>query len=89
MEDDRVVLPQPININSASCDQLMLLRGIGVTYAVRIVEGRPYRSIEALVSRKLIPPYIFDTIKRHITTGESSPNKNRGVGSVGIESAIG
>lgn len=89
MQDYRVVLAQPININSASRDQLMLLRGIGVTYAERIVEGRPYRRIEALVHTKRIPPYIFDTIKNHITTGESSPNKNYGVASVGIKPAIG
>ncbi len=89
MEDHRVVLPQPININSASRDQLMLLRGIGVTYAERIVEGQPYRTIEDLVSRRRIPLYIYTVIQNHITIEGKSCTANGECVSEAVDSMIG
>lgn len=38
-----------INPNTAARDELMRLPGIGETMAVRIIEGRPYASMEALL----------------------------------------
>ena len=38
-----------ININSASSNELEKLNGIGPVYAERIIEGRPFESVEDLV----------------------------------------
>ena len=39
---------QPIDPNTATVDEIMLLPGIGEVLAERIVEGRPYKSIDDL-----------------------------------------
>ena len=51
---DRSEKPRPgggrININTASQAELEALPGIGPVIARRIIEGRPYRSVEELDS---------------------------------------
>lgn len=39
---------QPIDLNTATVDEIMLLPGVGEVLAERIVEGRPYKSVEEL-----------------------------------------
>jgi competence protein ComEA len=39
---------EPIDPNTATVDEIMLLPGIGEVLAERIVEGRPYKSVEEL-----------------------------------------
>ncbi|MGA0094759.1 MAG: helix-hairpin-helix domain-containing protein [Chthoniobacterales bacterium] len=39
---------QPIDPNTATVDEIMLLPGVGEVLAERIVEGRPYQSVEDL-----------------------------------------
>jgi len=39
---------QPIDPNTATVDEIMLLPGVGEVIAERIVEGRPYKSVEDL-----------------------------------------
>jgi competence protein ComEA len=55
-----------ISINRASKDSLMTLSGIGESRAIKIVEGRPYKSLEELVSRKIISASIFSDIKNQL-----------------------
>jgi DNA uptake protein ComE-like DNA-binding protein len=58
-----------IEINSGAFDQLKTLVGIGVTYAKRIVKGRPYQRTDELVTKKVIPQMTYDKIKDRIITG--------------------
>lgn len=62
-----------ININVASVEDLMLLPGIGETYAKRIVEYRskfgPFISINDLTKVKGIGEAKLDTIRDYITVG--------------------
>ena len=56
-----------ININTASSGELESLNGIGPVYAKKIVEYRPYSSVEELLSKKVIPNATYDKIKDAIS----------------------
>ena len=56
-----------ININKASAKELESLPGIGPALSKRIVEGRPYESIEDIMKVKGIGQKTFDKIKDKIT----------------------
>jgi competence protein ComEA len=61
---DRITPPtkiKPLDINSASIDQLRTIPGIDAVHAQKIVESRPYQKKDELLSRKIIPE---DTITR-------------------------
>ncbi|RJR15292.1 hypothetical protein C4579_02675 [Candidatus Microgenomates bacterium] len=52
-----------ISINSASSGELDTLPGVGPVTADKIIDGRPYGSLEDLVSRKIISQKLFENIK--------------------------
>ena len=54
---------EPMDINSASVDELRTLTGIGEAYSKKIVDGRPYARKDELVTKKIIPEATYDKIK--------------------------
>jgi len=56
-----------ININSASEQSLDRLSGVGPVTAQKIISGRPYASIDELLSRKIVGSKVFGEIKEKIT----------------------
>ena len=52
----------PIDLNSASCDDLMSLDGIGEVRAEAIIRARPFKAKTELVERRLIPEAVYDKI---------------------------
>jgi len=56
----------PLDINSASEDELRTLPGIGEAYSKKIVENRPYKRKDELVQKKIIPQATYDSIKEQI-----------------------
>jgi competence ComEA-like helix-hairpin-helix protein len=57
------VLAEQIDINTATLSQLDELTGIGPTYAQRIIDGRPYSSVDDLLRVKGIGPATLQKIK--------------------------
>jgi len=52
-----------LDLNTASEADLQQLPGIGPVMAVKIVKGRPYKSKDELVRRKVIPPSAYGPIR--------------------------
>lgn len=56
-----------VNINSASAQDLDALSGIGSATAQKIIDNRPYNSIDDLVSKRAVSQKVFDKIKDQIS----------------------
>ncbi len=57
----------PININTASANDLVLFLGLTKELADKVVSNRPYRLRGELVSKQVVPKATFDVIKDRIT----------------------
>jgi len=57
----------PVNINTATKEQLEALPGIGKTKAQAIIDGRPYQKTEDIMKVKGIKQKTYDKIKDKIT----------------------
>lgn len=56
-----------ININTATLNELDMLPGIGPVYGQNIIEGRPYSSVEELLSRGILRKSTFEKIEDKIS----------------------
>jgi competence protein ComEA len=73
----RIPMPtkiKPLDINSATIDQLKVLPGINDDYARKITDGRPYQKKDELVLRKIISEASYNKIKERIIAVNLSRN---------------
>lgn len=56
-----------ISINAASQSELEGLPGVGPVTAQKIIDNRPYTSIDQLISKKAMGQSLFDKIKNQLT----------------------
>ncbi len=72
---------EPLDINTATKQQLMTLDGIGDARSDAIIKGRPYRAKNELVDKSLVPQAVYDKIKdqiiaRQVAQAPASTKKN-------------
>ena len=63
----------PLDINTATADQLKAFPGIGDAYSKRIIDNRPYTAKNQLVTRGILPQATYNKIKDQIIA--SHPKK--------------
>jgi predicted DNA-binding helix-hairpin-helix protein len=54
---------QPLDLNTATADEIKALPGIGNPYYKSILKGRPYKRRYELVQKKILPLSTYDRIK--------------------------
>jgi competence protein ComEA len=57
-----------LDINRATKGSLARLRGVGEESAQKIIDGRPYKSTDELVARKILTKEVYDAIAPLIIT---------------------
>jgi competence protein ComEA len=61
-----------VDINTASKAQLDALPQIGTDRAEAIIKGRPYKSKDELLEKKVLPQSAYDAIKNRIVARQKS-----------------
>ena len=58
-----------LNLNKASAAELAKLPGVGEARAKAIVKGRPYKSKDELLRKKIVPENVYEDIKANVYAG--------------------
>lgn len=64
-----------VDLNTASKDDLMKLKGIDAATAERIIAMRPFQSKHDLVEKKIVTKHEYDAIASHISVTSEHAKK--------------
>lgn len=56
-------VPTNVNVNTATPAELDALPGIGKARTAAIIKGRPYKAVDEIDTKKIIPHAVFEKIK--------------------------
>jgi DNA uptake protein ComE-like DNA-binding protein len=65
----------PLDINTASREQLLALPGVGAAMVQKIIDGRPYAKKDQLKSRKILPENVYEKVRGRIIAKQSPKRK--------------
>jgi competence protein ComEA len=71
-------LSAPVDLNSATADELEALSGIGKATATKIIEHRPYARKDELVEKKIVSRGTYDKIRDRVVAHGAAADKSRG-----------
>lgn len=60
----------PLDVNTATVEQLSSAKGLNKSFAEAIVKGRPYKNLEDLTKNKVLPEDVFAHVKGELTIGQ-------------------
>ena len=60
---------EQVDLNTATKEQLMAVPGIGDAYADKIIAGRPYKNLEAILRVKGIGPKTLARLEPYLSAG--------------------
>ena len=72
--DTTAAATAPLDINTATPDQLKAFPGIGDAYSKRIIDGRPYTAKNQLTTKGILPQKTYDGIKNMIVATHAPKN---------------
>ena len=58
-----------LNLNAAKAAELERLPGVDAARARAIIKGRPYRSKEELLTKKILPQAVYEEMKGNVFAG--------------------
>jgi len=64
-----------LDLNAATEAQLVALPGVGEAYAKKIIAGRPYKSKDELVHRKIVPESTYRQFSGDVVAHHSQTKK--------------
>ena len=64
-----------LDINTASREDLVKLKGIGDARADAIIKGRPYKGKNELVDKKIVPENVYNDIKDKVIAKQPEAKK--------------
>lgn len=65
-----------LNLNTVTVEQLKALPGMGIAYAEKIIEGRPYQRKEELVQRKILSRPAYEGSSTRLWRRRSEPEQS-------------
>jgi competence protein ComEA len=68
----------PVDLNSATADELEALPGIGKSTAKKIIEHRPYARKDELVDKKIVSRGTYEKIRDRVVAHAGAADKSRG-----------